>query len=100
MPTDAVTNLGAVVNSLFSLEVDWDFNATSQESAPTHFFLCLALQSGGDCNITRNVTADMFSVVISKVEGNTVYYITVTPWNGNGPGPITAIMITVPEIRE
>ena len=42
----------------------------------------------------------MFSVVISKVEGNTVYYITVTPWNGNGPGPITAIMITVPEICE
>ena len=100
MPIDGVTNLDAVVNNLHSLEVSWDFTATSSEYEPTHFSVCLALESGGECVITRNVTADIYSVVIPEVEGDTKYFITVYPWNVNGAGPTAEEIITVPKVGE
>ena len=100
MPTEGITNLDAVINDLFSLEVSWDFNATSQEHEPTHFFVCLALESGGNCIVTINVTADINSVVLPEVEEKTVYYITVYPWNINGAGPTAVTNYTVPEKRK
>ncbi|KAI6661081.1 hypothetical protein LOD99_13803 [Oopsacas minuta] len=96
VPIDAVANLLAVVTKFYSLNVSWDFNATSQENVPTHFYVCLAMTSGGNCTINTSVTADVNSVEITDVEGNTVYFVMVYPWNQDGLGPVAETMITTP----
>lgn len=79
------------------MNVSWNFNASLEENAPTHFYVCLALTLDGNCTITRQVTADITSVRITGVEGNTLYYVRVSAENMFGFGPESEVTVITPE---
>ena len=96
-PNNQVTDLVVVISEPLIMNVSWNFNATSEENVPTHFYVCLALTLDGNCTITRQVTADVTSVEITEVEGDTLYYVRVYPENMFGFGPGAEVTVTTPE---
>ena len=93
-------NLRGEITELFEIELNWDFTLTHQVNTPSHFIVCLAEVVNTTCEIIRNVTSDIRSVIISEFKEETKYYISVTTWNFGGFGPVSAIELTTPSIRK